>query len=203
MDAIERYLSLIGIFTENDKRQLYGPEFRAAVPEDGSARYLRRFWTESQALDRVNRWLRLDFKTYLPECLMTKVDIATMANSLEGRSPLLDHEFVELCFKIKGNWKLKGLRQTKWIFRRTFKDLIPPLIFNRKKAGFGLPLRAWFQGRLKTLLNETILDAGSFSRRHFQMPYLKRLMDEHASGRRDHGYRLWNLLMLDMWAGNR
>jgi Asparagine synthase. len=79
--------------------------------------------------------LYVDFKTYLPECLMTKVDIASMANSLEARSPFLDHEFVELVFGLPGDWKLKGLRGHKWILKEAFKDKLPLFHLEPKKNG--------------------------------------------------------------------
>ncbi|HBT61918.1 MAG TPA: asparagine synthetase B, partial [Elusimicrobia bacterium] len=138
-----------------------------------------------------------------PECLMTKIDIATMANSLEGRSPFLDHEFVEMVFRMPGDWKLKGLRGHKWLLKQTFRDKLPPRILNRGKMGFGIPLGAWFRGPLKDYWAQHALGGGALGRDVFEEKALRRIWDEHQSGRRDHGYRLWALLMLELWHENR
>jgi asparagine synthase (glutamine-hydrolysing) len=122
-----------------------------------------------------------------------------MACSLEGRSPLLDHEFVELAFRMPGDWKLKGLRGHKWIFKEAFKSLLPVEILRRGKMGFGIPLGAWFRGPLKGYWEEHCLSREALSRGWFSEGGLRRYWDEHQGGRRDHGYRLWALLMLELW----
>jgi asparagine synthase (glutamine-hydrolysing) len=101
-------------------------------------------------------------------------------------------------FRLPSFWKLKGSR-SKWIFKEIIAAEIPASILNRPKLGFGIPLSAWFRNELKQLWNDSVLAADSLSRRYFQMNVIQRLWDEHASGRRDHGYRLWNLLMLELW----
>ncbi|MDE2490866.1 MAG: asparagine synthase (glutamine-hydrolyzing) [Elusimicrobia bacterium] len=200
-DLPGRHLKMIGYFHEDEKPGLYAPEFAAALgARIGSARdYMARAFDAAAGEDDVNRMLYVDFKTYLPECLMTKVDIATMACSLEGRSPLLDHEFVELAFRMPGSWKLKGLRGHKWIFKEAFKDLLPGEILNRGKMGFGIPLGAWFRGPLKSYWEEHCLSREALERGWFAEAGLRRYWDEHQGGRRDHGYRLWALLMLELW----
>ena len=130
---------------------------------------------------------------------MTKMDIAAMANSLEGRSPFLDHEFVETVFRMPGDWKLKGLRGQKWLLKEAFRDKLPPLIFNRGKMGFGIPLGAWFRGPLKSFWADHVLGSRALARGYFREPALRRLWQEHQSRQRDHGYRLWALLMLELW----
>ncbi|MBI5200621.1 MAG: asparagine synthase (glutamine-hydrolyzing), partial [Elusimicrobia bacterium] len=200
-DLPGRHLKMIGYFAEDDKPSLYAPEFVKALGADmGSAKdYMARAFQACEGQDFVNRMLYVDFKTYLPECLMTKVDIASMACSLEGRSPLLDHEFVELAYRMPGDWKLKGLRGHKWIFKEAFKDLLPAPILTRPKMGFGIPLGAWFRGPLKDYWAEHVLSREALERGYFTPKGLNGLWDEHQSGRRDHGYRLWALLMLELW----
>ncbi|NNN06666.1 MAG: asparagine synthase (glutamine-hydrolyzing) [Elusimicrobia bacterium] len=200
-DLPGRHLKMIGYFHEDEKPALYAPEFAAALGlEAGSAKnYMARAFDAAAGEDFVNRMLYVDFKTYLPECLMTKVDIATMACSLEGRSPLLDHEFVELAYRMPGDWKLRGLRGHKWIFKEAFKDLLPPEILNRGKMGFGIPLGAWFRGPLKDYWADHVLSKDALGRGYFSEKGLRSYWDEHQGGRRDHGYRLWALLMLELW----
>ncbi|MBI3551219.1 MAG: asparagine synthase (glutamine-hydrolyzing) [Elusimicrobia bacterium] len=200
-DVPKRHLKMVGYFSEEDKAGLYAPEFAARLGAGaGSAqRYLAGAFEKCAGEDFINQLLYVDFKTYLPECLMAKIDIATMANSLEGRSPLLDHEFVELVYRMPGDWKLKGLRGHKWIMKRAFADMLPPAIQKRGKMGFGIPLGKWFRGPLKGYWQDHVLGARALSRGYFSAPALKRFWDEHQSGRREHGYRLWALLMLELW----
>ena len=200
-DLPGRHLRMIGYFAEDEKVGLYAPEFKAALgSEAGSAKdYLARAFAACKDEDFVNQMLYVDFKTYLPECLMAKVDVATMACSLEGRSPLLDHEFVELAYRMPGDWKLRGLSGHKWIFKEAFKDLLPPEILKRKKMGFGIPLGSWFRGALKEYWADRVLSRDALARGYFTEKGLRALWDQHQSGRHDHGYRLWALLMLELW----
>lgn len=200
-DLPGRHLKMISYFAEDDKPGLYSSDFvKALGPGMGAAvGYMTDAFKVCEGEDFVNRMLYVDFKTYLPECLMAKVDIASMACSLEGRSPLLDHEFVELAYRMPGDWKLKGLRGHKWIFKEAFKDLLPPEILARGKMGFGIPLGAWFRGPLKDYWAGHVLSREALGRGYFTEKGLRGLWDEHQSGRRDHGYRLWALLMLELW----
>ena len=203
-DLPGRHLKMIGYFAEDEKASLYSPEFMASLgTELGAAQgYLARAFAACEGEDFVNRLLYVDFKTYLPECLMAKVDVATMACSLEGRSPLLDHEFIELAYRMPGNWKLRGLRGHKWILKEAFKDLLPAAILSRPKMGFGIPLGAWFRGPLRDYWADHVLSRGALGRGYFEEKGLKGLWDAHQSGRRDNGYRLWALLMLELWHRN-
>ncbi len=192
---------MAGFFSEEDKAGLYTPSFlsRLGKSQGEAARYFSDFFARSKSEDFMNRLLYVDFKTYLPECLMAKIDIATMANSLEARSPFLDHEFVETVFRLPGDWKLKGLRGHKWILKEAFRDKLPEDILHRKKMGFGIPLGSWFRGPLKGFWESHALSSKALARGYFEKKTLERLWSEHQSGRRDHGYRLWALLMLELW----
>jgi asparagine synthase (glutamine-hydrolysing) len=200
-DLPGRHLKMIGYFAEDEKPGLYTADFMASLgTERGSAKgYLARAFDACKGEDFVNQLLYVDFKTYLPECLMAKVDVATMACSLEGRSPLLDHEFVELAYRMPGDWKLRGLSGHKWIFKEAFKDLLPREILSRKKMGFGIPLGAWFRGPLKDYWADHVLSKEALDRGYFTEKGLRALWDAHQSGRHDNGYRLWALLMLELW----
>lgn len=200
-DVPARHLKMIGYFGEDEKPGLYTDAFKKTLGADAgeSLRYIRAAFEKGKSEDFVNRMLYVDFKTYLPECLMTKVDIASMACSLEGRSPLLDHVFVETAFRMPGDWKLKGLRGHKWIMKEAFKDLLPLEILNRPKMGFGIPLGQWFRGPLKGFWEEHVLSKAALDRGFFKETSLRALWDEHQSGRRDQGYRLWALLMLELF----
>lgn len=196
------YLRLIGIFQEQEKSRMYSEGMKRKVMPNASRDYLGAFWKSASSQDGVNRMLSVDWHSYLPECLMVKADIATMANSLEARSPLLDHELIEYVFRLRGSWKLKGFRGTKWIFKETFRHDLPSSISRRSKMGFGIPLGSWFRGKLSHYWRDHVLSPAALARGYFREEFLRKLFDEHMSGRRDHGYRMWNLLMLELWHEN-
>jgi asparagine synthase (glutamine-hydrolysing) len=200
-DLAERHLKMAGFFSAEDKAGLYSPDFlsRLGKSQGEAARYFADFFGRAKSENFTNQLLYVDFKTYLPECLMAKIDIASMANSLEARSPFLDHEFVETVFRLPGDWKLKGLRGHKWILKEAFRDKLPSDILSRKKMGFGIPLGSWFRGPLKEFWESHALSPQALARGYFERKTLERFWSEHQSGRRDHGYRLWALLMLELW----
>jgi asparagine synthase (glutamine-hydrolysing) len=136
----------------------------------------------------------LDVATYLPGDLLPKADIASMAHSLELRSPLLDREVLELGLALPDSLKTRG-RQGKVALRRAFAADLPPEVAARGKTGFGVPIGRWFRGELRGLARDVLLGG----RGPFRREAVERLLDEHESGRRDHGHRLWSLVMLELW----
>ena len=136
----------------------------------------------------------LDLQTYLPGDLLLKADIASMAHSLELRSPLLDHEVVELGLALPDRLKARG-RAGKIALRRAFAAELPPKVAERGKTGFGVPLGRWFRDDLRELAHDVLTN----DRGWFRPGTVARLLDDHESGRRDHGHRLWCLLMLELW----
>jgi asparagine synthase (glutamine-hydrolysing) len=141
---------------------------------------------------------RLDLESYLPGDLLPKSDIASMAHSLELRSPLLDHRVVELGLALPETLKFRG-REGKVAFRRAFAPELPPEVASRGKSGFGVPLARWFRGELRPLARDLLLDERARSRGWFRPDTIKRLLDEHTTERADHGHVLWTLCMLELW----
>ena len=137
----------------------------------------------------------LDVETYLPDDLLLKADLASMAHSLELRSPLLDHRVLELGISLEGPPRRRG----KEALRRAFAADLPRSVLERRKTGFGVPLAAWFRGELRDLAGDLLLDARARSRGQLRPAAVERLLADHASGRADHGHRLWCLLMLELW----
>lgn len=199
-DVMTRYAMTLFSYREDRKRALYSSEFRQKLKNSSltAESYLQNIYSQTDRLEDLQKFLYVDFSSYLPECLMTKIDIATMANSLEGRSPFLDHEFVELCFRVPSQWKISG-GTTKWILKEAFRDLVPQEILQGKKMGFGIPIDAWFRVELKKLWEETVLSGRAINRGYFNKGYLEKLHQEHMSRKFDHGYRMWTLLMLELW----
>ena len=136
----------------------------------------------------------LDLETYLPGDLLLKADLASMAHSLELRSPLLDHEVVALGLALPESLKTRG-REGKVALRRAFAADLPPEVAGRGKTGFGVPLGRWFRSDLRDAAHDLL----SSDRGWFRPETVRRLLEEHESGRADHGHRLWCLLMLELW----
>jgi asparagine synthase (glutamine-hydrolysing) len=136
----------------------------------------------------------LDLETYLPGDLLLKADLASMAHSLELRSPFLDHEVVALGLALPDSLKTRG-RQGKVALRRAFATELPPDVLHRGKTGFGVPLGRWFRSDLRDLAHDLL----SNDRGWFRQDAVRSLLGEHESGRADHGHRLWCLLMLELW----
>jgi asparagine synthase (glutamine-hydrolysing) len=126
--------------------------------------------------------------TYLPNDLLVKVDIATMAVSLEARSPFLDHHVIEFAASLPEKFKLRGMT-TKYILKRVLKELLPSENIGRRKMGFGVPIGHWFRGEFQQLLRDRLLTEKSLSR----------MIEVHGSGERDYGTPLYVLLMLELW----
>jgi asparagine synthase (glutamine-hydrolysing) len=151
------------------------------------------------ALDPLDRIMRADTHTYLPEDLLVKMDRATMANSLEARAPLLDHLLVEFMARMPTERKIRR-GKTKVILREIAHQLLPREMVERPKMGFGVPVGAWFRGDLGERFREMVLAPGSLARDLIDVSVGERLLAEHASLRNDHSARLWSLLMLELWA---
>lgn len=141
--------------------------------------------------------LDANLRSYLPDDLLIKTDRSSMAVSLETRAPFLDHKLVELAASIPVNLRLNG-RVTKYILKRAARGLLPDAIIDRPKHGFGVPLGAWLRRDMR-LVREVLLDTRTLERGLLNTAAVQRLIDDHASGARDHGQRLWGLLTLEWW----
>jgi len=196
--ARRRYLRWISIFDARRRSELLSDEARAMLGDFDSAGFIEDAYTLCPSRDFVTRTTATDVLTYLPCDILTKVDIASMAFSLETRSPFLDHSVVELAARMPVRHKLRR-RQGKRILIETFADLLPASIQSRPKMGFGVPLDHWFRDELKPLLHDVLLDSRSLDRGWFRPDQVRRLVAEHASSNWDHSYRLWNLLVFELW----
>jgi asparagine synthase (glutamine-hydrolysing) len=178
--------------------ELCTPDFAAAHDVEDSAALLLDEFRASDAPDLLDGMLDVDVNWYLPDALLVKVDIATMAHSLEGRSPLLDHRFMELAARLPSSFKRRG-PVSKYIFKRAVRPLLPAEIVDRPKKGFSVPLEDWFRHELRELATDTLLDTTSTRRGYFRSSTVARLLNEHVSGVRSWHEHLWNLLMLELW----
>ncbi len=162
----------------------------------------RRLFRARTAFDVVEQCMEIDFHTYLPGDILPKVDIASMASSLEVRNPFLDHELIEFAATLPSEFKLCG-RSRKHLLKHAFADLLPQETIAVRKRGFGVPLASWLRGRwqepaLAALWDSPLPDSGWIDPKGLQT-----LWNEHQQGRRDHSYLLWSLLILALFMQKR
>jgi asparagine synthase (glutamine-hydrolysing) len=200
LSAIDRYIDSVSHFGQMQRKSLYSDKFLSNLNGDfgKSEEVFRRIANSVSTGNATDNLLYLDSKTYLPSDILTKVDRMSMATSLEARVPLLDHKLIEFVTKIPTALKLKNL-ETKYIFRKAVKGLVPDEILDRPKQGFGVPINEWINSQLRERIHETLSEKKALERGYFDAKYIKILLDEHASKRRDHSYSLWVLYMLELW----
>jgi asparagine synthase (glutamine-hydrolysing) len=193
----ERYLSYIRHFSADEKADIYTGELAREFATDRTAERFAEMLGASRAGDSLGRLMELDLRTYLPDDILVKVDIASMTHGLEARSPLCDHRVVELATSLPSSLKVQGLTG-KMVLKRAFADLVPWAILDRKKKGFSMPVKRWFRTTLRDHARDLLLSTQARERGLFRPDRVERLIDRHQAGE-DHGDRLWNLLALEVW----
>lgn len=193
-----RYFDWLSVFNEQARGELYTDDYLATLPDADPYDFIAEALARSSRRDPVTAASLADTVTYLPCDLMTKVDIASMANSLECRAPFLDHRLVEFAAAMPIARKYHRGRG-KRILLEAFGDLLPPSILRRSKMGFGVPLDHWFRHELREFAREVLLDPASLGRGYFRPEVVTRLVEDHQAGRFDHSYRLWSLLFFELW----
>jgi asparagine synthase (glutamine-hydrolysing) len=185
-------------FTTEMKSELCTGDFFHRTTTGDSYDLLMQRYREAKAESFLDKTLYADVMMYLPDDLLVKVDVASMANSLEARSPFLDHEFMEFTARIPSGLKLKG-RTTKYILKEALRNILPDEVLFREKMGFGVPIDHWFRNELKEMAYDIILSRRSLERGYFQESYVKKILDEHVAGKWNWHNHIWNLLMLELW----
>jgi len=194
-----RYHRLMTYERPETLRHLLSADLRGAVAAPGPARF-SRLASELGAPDYVSALQLIDVNTYLPEDILTKVDRASMAVSLESRVPLLDHVLMEYAATIPSTLKLRD-GQGKHILKRAMASSLPGDILTRRKMGFGVPLGDWFRGELREMVRDVLLSRAARERGLFRSAGIARLIEAHDTGRRDYSARLWALVCLELWMG--
>jgi asparagine synthase (glutamine-hydrolysing) len=190
-----RYAGSLAFFGDTDKAEGYGEAMRPLLA-NSAIDLLEPYFANASNLLVGGNWA--DIHTYLPDDLMVKVDVASMAHGLETRSPLLDHVLLEWAARIPASVKMAGGR-TKALFKAAMAPYLPPAILHRRKMGFGVPIDRWLRNELKGLAHDTLLSAAARRRGLMRPEYVERLLAEHCACRANHHNRLWALLMLELW----
>jgi asparagine synthase (glutamine-hydrolysing) len=196
-DLVTRHHVWFGSFTPEQQEQLLTADALAASEGD-IYRDARRMVSECDAETLLERMQNLDTQLYLAEDILTKVDRASMAVSLEVRAPFLDPNVAEFAASLPANYKLRGAK-SKYILKRAVADLLPPFVTRRSKKGFGVPVAEWLKGKLKPLARDLLSPERVRRAGVFNPEYVTRLQDEHERGVANHRKLLWTLLMFELW----
>jgi asparagine synthase (glutamine-hydrolysing) len=193
-----RYLDAIRYFSADEKPALLSEDVQQRLSAEDPERRLARHFERYALLPWDSQMMRFDAETYLPEDVLTKVDRMSMAHSIESRVPLLDNEAIAFACSLPAAFKIKDGRR-KHILKEVAATLLPKEIIERRKQGFGVPIGVWFRGNLRELFADTLLAPRTLQRGYFQPGFVRMLVDEHLSGKRDHTLRLWQLVVFERW----
>jgi asparagine synthase (glutamine-hydrolysing) len=194
-DPLEGYFETMSTFREYEKPLILSHELAARLKGYNSADVFRRHYDRAGTSDPVSRIQYVDIKTYLTDDILTKVDRASMANSLEVRCPLLDHKLMELVASMPARLKLHG-RTGKYLFKKSMVPYLPERIIYRQKMGFGVPLAEWFRKGIREYSRSFILEREDD---FLSSEFIRKMWEQHQSGVRDRSGQLWNVLMFRLW----
>ncbi len=194
----ERYIRSLtkGVSTVHEK--IFSQELQMAVGTTDPSHMFSQYIDDVKDKDRLTRLIYTDTKTYLPGDILTKVDRTSMLVSLEARVPMLDHHLVEFAATIPPDLKMKGMT-TKYILKKAAERLLPKEIIYRPKSGFAVPINSWIKREWSEMSYELVLGDRALARNNFNPGFIKRVMNEHKRGRRDHSYIIWTLMILELW----
>ncbi len=194
----ERYFRWMSTFNREAKKDLYTEQFSREISSNNPSRLLEQWFAKANGSGILDAVLLTDQMTYLPNDLLVKVDIASMANSLEARSPFLDHNVIEFAASLPENVKARRT-ETKSFLKKIAARLVPKEVVYRRKMGFGVPIGKWFRGEMKNYVREILLSEKSLNRGIIKSEIIEKYVREHTSAERDHAFQLWTLLMLELW----
>lgn len=197
-DRDSRYFRWMSTFKPALKPELYTNDFAHAVADQDTSRFLDQWFERANGSGILDATLLTDQMTYLPNDLLVKVDIASMANSLEARSPFLDHHLIEFAASLPESLKMNRFR-TKSLLKKVAARLVPSDVVYRRKMGFGVPIGRWLRGEMKDFLCDALLSDKALNRGIIRGEKIRQYVDEHIEGKFDHSFQVWTLLMLELW----
>jgi asparagine synthase (glutamine-hydrolysing) len=195
-NSVEAYLHSVSVTTDELRNKLFNEQFKQALDGYQSISVFKQHADNFDGKDPLSLIQYLDMKTYLPGDILTKVDRASMAHSLEVRVPLIDHEFVEWANTVPAKYKLFE-RDGKHIFKQSLISSLPYDVLYRDKMGFGVPVSKWFRGPLKDALRKRVLQGYLQKMNIFEQTFLEKIVEEHISGVGEHSAVLWSLMMFE------
>lgn len=193
----ERYLSIVNRCDEALKKNLYGQRFNNFTPHETQS-FINAFYSITTAESTVEKIMETDIYSYLPGDILTKVDIASMATSLEVRSAFMDHRLAEFAASLPLSFKQHNTTR-KYILKEAFKDIIPNEIFSRKKLGFGVPIASWFRKKWDQPLRDNLLNGICVNEGYFNKKTIETLVKDHQSMKADWSYALWAILIFELF----
>lgn len=201
INSAEGYFNTMSHFQQPLKQVILHPEITRKLTDYSSFNVFLDHYRRADTDDLLSKIQYVDIKTYLVDDILTKVDRASMANSLEVRVPLLDHVFMECVATIPSELKLKG-KNRKYLFKKLVQQFLPGHFLERKKMGFSIPIDIWFRNELKSVVSEEIFSGHSYSEQFFNIVKLKSMWNEHQRGIKNYGTHFWTILMFEKWAKN-
>ena len=200
-DSVAAYMHSVSVVPDDLRRSLLSGDLSHELAGYDAVEVLREYAARASALDPLSLIQYLDFKTYLCGDILTKVDRASMAHSLEVRVPILDHRFLEWVTRLPPELKLRN-QQGKYLFKKSLEPYVPHDVLYRPKMGFAVPLADWFRGPLRERVRAVCAGTRLAGTGLFEPRILRRLVDEHQSGKREHSAVLWALIMFDAFLAN-
>jgi asparagine synthase (glutamine-hydrolysing) len=197
-EGYDRYFRWLSTFDPEAKSELYTSQFQQLRNGNEPAELLSKYFANVNGSGSIDASLMADLMHYLPNDLLVKVDIASMANSLEARSPFLDHHLIEFAATLPENLKQKGFG-TKSLLKKVAARLVPSDVIYRQKMGFAVPIRYWLGNELQDFTKDILLSDTAKNRGLFHAPYVAGLIDEQQAGTHDNSWKIWTLLMLELW----
>jgi asparagine synthase (glutamine-hydrolysing) len=198
LSPASRYAYWMEHFSLEARQGLYTPAFGMTVVGSNPEGLFAEVFGQSDTEEWVDTMLDADVNLYLPEDLLVKIDRATMAHSLEARSPFLDHVLMEFVASLPSHLKLAG-RQQKRVLKTALRDVLPDVVLKRPKMGFCVPLERWFREELREMAYDVLLAPRAMQRGYFRPQAVTKLLDDHCRGEANHAKYLWDLLILELW----
>lgn len=195
-DTSQGYLHSVSLLSDVQRKQLFSTQLKRELQDYNAVEVMRHHANRAPTDHPLSLVQYLDFKTYLVGDILTKVDRASMAHSLEVRVPLLDHKFVEWISSLPPKLKLQGT-EGKYIFKKSLQPYLSEDILYRKKMGFAVPLASWFRGPLRERVRNAVLGEKLAGTGFFEHKFLQQIVEHHQSGRRDYSAPIWSLLMFE------
>lgn len=196
MDAVSAYFNTMSIIPNQQRSKLYSEQFRKSLAGYSALEVFKRHAANAPSSDPLSLIQYIDIKTYLIDDILTKVDKASMAHSLEVRVPFLDHKLVEWISGVGSEYKLRN-GEGKSLLKRSLATRLPSNILFRNKMGFSVPLCEWTRGPLRDVVSESLLGERLLSTGLFNQEQLKKIVNEHNSLIKNHSTQIWSLIMFD------